>query len=505
MGSQAFGRLRRVRAPLVFATAGTVLAAGLVAGPGARPGAASNHIDAPSQVLDRQLDVSDLYLFTSPDKPDTVTMICNWSGFQLPIVDGILPFYRFVDKGHYDFNIDNDGDGKPEFTYRFDFKNTDGRPDPPPTKGGTPAGLDAMLPKGPQTFQKPPNPDGGIARRLAQLPDGEALRQAQAEYARRTRAADQAYQAARAGGGRRSHAAQEGSNQKYTLELRRPGKAPQVLAKDVPTAPWGRQGRQESVVSWKEGGGGKAYAGPDSDPFFWWFPTNVQTIALELPKKLLALNDNPTANPVVGAWTHAYRESIDLKTGKTTDVQRTRQGLSGFSSVVLPLQMRDHYHLNSTPATDHTWKDMRDWVKTGSTGSLFGVAFLPVTGLINVGKQLDQMFLYGIAKSNGPIKRDLNAHILNKDVDPAKIQPADEMRLNMMTPLSKDNKRHGVLDGDLQGYPNGRRLTDDVFTAFARITAGEPAFSTPLGLISIIPVSGVLAVPKDFPYQNPPW
>jgi hypothetical protein len=36
------------------------------------------------------------------------------------------------------------------------------------------------------------------------------------------------------------------------------------------------------------------------------------------------------------------------------------------------------------------------------------------------------------------------------------------MRLNLSTPISAQPNRLGVLGGDMQGYPNGRRLTDDV-------------------------------------------
>ena len=39
---------------------------------------------------------------------------------------------------------------------------------------------------------------------------------------------------------------------------------------------------------------------------------------------------------------------------------------------------------------------------------------------------------------------------------------ADLLRLNTSIPVTASPKRLGVLDGDLQGFPNGRRLTDDV-------------------------------------------
>jgi hypothetical protein len=52
---------------------------------------------------------------------------------------------------------------------------------------------------------------------------------------------------------------------------------------------------------------------------------------------------------------------------------------------------------------------------------------------------------------------------------------ADELRLNLTippTPAGKTN-RLGVIGGDLAGYPNGRRLEDDVVDIDERVVAGE--------------------------------
>ncbi|MYT73780.1 MULTISPECIES: DUF4331 family protein, partial [unclassified Streptomyces] len=72
------------------------------------------------------------------------------------------------------------------------------------------------------------------------------------------------------------------------------------------------------------------------------------------------------------------------------------------------------------------------------------------------------IFLTGICKACGPVKADLNAHRLNKDADPRRIVPAEELRLNMAVAPSAKPNRLGVLAGDLGGFPNGRRLGDDV-------------------------------------------
>jgi hypothetical protein len=51
-------------------------------------------------------------------------------------------------------------------------------------------------------------------------------------------------------------------------------------------------------------------------------------------------------------------------------------------------------------------------------------------------------------------------------------EPADLMRLNMAIPPAENPKRLGVLAGDLAGFPNGRRLPDDVVTIELRSIAG---------------------------------
>ena len=76
---------------------------------------------------------------------------------------------------------------------------------------------------------------------------------------------------------------------------------------------------------------------------------------------------------------------------------------------------------------------------------------------------LVEIFLTGITtKAGGPIKADLNSQLNNADVKADKFRPSEMLRLNMSVPVTANPNRLGVLAGDLQGFPNGRRLTDDV-------------------------------------------
>jgi hypothetical protein len=76
---------------------------------------------------------------------------------------------------------------------------------------------------------------------------------------------------------------------------------------------------------------------------------------------------------------------------------------------------------------------------------------------------LVEIFLTGLTKkAGGPIKADLNSQLNNADVNPSAFRPSEMLRLNLsVKPTAKPN-RLGVLGGDLQGFPDGRRLTDDV-------------------------------------------
>jgi hypothetical protein len=49
---------------------------------------------------------------------------------------------------------------------------------------------------------------------------------------------------------------------------------------------------------------------------------------------------------------------------------------------------------------------------------------------------------------------------------------ADTLKLNLGVPPSATEKRFGVLAGDLAGFPNGRRLADDVTDIELRVIGG---------------------------------
>ncbi len=87
---------------------------------GALPARASSHREAPLIANDPQADNTDLYAFRSPDDPNTITIIANYIPFQLP--EGGPNYYTFGANIRYEIHIKNrtttTGD---DITYRFTF------------------------------------------------------------------------------------------------------------------------------------------------------------------------------------------------------------------------------------------------------------------------------------------------------------------------------------------------------------------------------------------------
>ena len=80
--------------------------------------------------------------------------------------------------------------------------------------------------------------------------------------------------------------------------------------------------------------------------------------------------------------------------------------------------------------------------------------------------------------------------------------PTDTIKLNMGTPPAQTPNRFGVIGGDNAGFPNGRRLDDDVVDIFVQLAAGYlKGNRLPLG-------DGVDRDDKPFletfPYQSQP-
>jgi hypothetical protein len=96
----------------------TALAIAVKGGPEA--GRASSHREAPLISEDPVADNTDVYAFRSPDKPDTVTIMANYIPLEEPA--GGPNFNTFGEDVVYAINIDNTADGKEDIVYEFRFR-----------------------------------------------------------------------------------------------------------------------------------------------------------------------------------------------------------------------------------------------------------------------------------------------------------------------------------------------------------------------------------------------
>ncbi|QYN37126.1 DUF4331 domain-containing protein [Pseudonocardia sp. DSM 110487] len=432
----------RGHGPAAFAATGAVVLAALLAGVGAGPATASSHREAPLIAADPAVDNTDVYAFVSPDKPDTVTFVADWFGLQEP--NGGPTFYPWATDANYDINIDTDGNAKPDVGYRLTFRTEDRR------------GNDTFL------YNNGP---------VTSLDDENLL-----------------------------------FRQYYTLSVSKGGGWTKLLEGQVAPSQLGAASIPDYATLRDQAikdvpGGGQVYVGSAEDPFFadlrvfdllyggdlsevgqdTLAGTNVNTWALQVPLSEVTAGGDPQRNPVIGVWSDTERRSLQLSPGTATavgePVQVSRLGNPLVNEVVLPAGLKDAFN-GLAPAKDATIPDVVKWVTDPELARLLeGIYGVPAPATPR--NDLVEIFLTGIAKNaptldgtQAPIQADLNSHVLNADTDPKQFQPSEMLRLNTSIAPASDPNRLGVLGGDLQGFPNGRRLTDDVIDIEVQAVAG---------------------------------
>lgn len=414
------------RIALVAAIVATAIAVPLSVG--------SSHREAPLTSIDPTGDDTDLYAYTANDAPGALTVVANWIPFEDPA--GGPNFYRFDDRAHYYVNIDNTGDGVADVRYRFAFK----------TKVGNK-----------ESF-------------LYALPGVSSINDPKLNV-----------------------------KQSYTVlrETYRGGKlrSEKVLARGVPVAPNNvgpstfpnyDQVANQAIRSVR--GGGKVFAGQRDDPFFVdlgqtfdainFRPNvatgnkgggkddlagyNVHSIVLQVPESQVTRDGKSVAaadakNAVVGVWASTERPALTVEgTGKGRGkyVQISRLGNPLVNEVVIPLGQKDKF--NRTKPKD----DAKNYGKYVLNPELAAVMNL----------------LY---KVNAPEhnRDDIVTALLTgvpglTQINGAKSAAADTLKVNLGSAPSSSPNTLGVVGGDTSGFPNGRRLADDVTDASLRVVAG---------------------------------
>ena len=209
-------------------------------------------------------------------------------------------------------------------------------------------------------------------------------------------------------------------------------------------------------------GGGQVFAGQRDDPFFadvgdifdllairkgtgdsgggkdFLAGYAVHTIALQIP-----ISQVDTASHTIGVWSAADRRRASVGgKGRGQWVQVSRLGNPLINEVIIPTGEKDLWN-RLTPATDARFEK---YYKT------------PILAAV-----INKLYKLGAPETN----RDDLVQVLLTGIPKVTFTgstPADELRINLSTPVTPADKvsRLGVLGGDNQGWPNGRRLNDDV-------------------------------------------
>ncbi|GAA3240398.1 DUF4331 domain-containing protein [Streptomyces sp. XM83C] len=405
------GAARRSVAALVCAAlaAGGLTAAG-VAVLAPKEASASSHREAPLISGTPQYDNTDVYAFVSPDKPDTTTIVANWIPFEEPA--GGPNFYTFAEDARYQLHIDNDGDAQDDLVFRYTFKTHVKNKNTFLYNTGTVDSLD--------------DPDLNVT----QTYDIELVKMKKGHAVSRTKLADDV----------------------------------PVAPSNVGKASMPDYAKLRHQAVYRTAGGAQTFAGQADDPFFLDLRVfdllyggnlsevgndtlkgyNVNTIALQVPNHMITQSMH---QPVVGIWSTTQRKNAH---GDWTQVSRLGNPL--VNEVVNPQKDKDKFNASHP-------RDDAQFLKNVTEPELPKLieAIYKIKAPAEPRNDLVDVFLKGVEGLN----------------QPPHVRPAEELRLNTSIKPTMHPKRLGVLDGDKAGFPNGRRLTDDVIDAALQVVEGE--------------------------------
>ena len=401
----------------------------------------SSHREAPEIAKDPVADSTDVYAFVSPDKPGTVTLIANYIPLQSPA--GGPNFYEFGDDVLYEIHIDNNGDGQADVSFQFRFRTKVSNPETFLYNTGPIQSLDSPNWNRRQSYDVSMS---GSARTI-----GTGLACPPCNIGPLSTPDYGAWPPRRCTAGRRDHGVRRAAGRGL---LRRPGRdlrpgrpaAVREAARHVRPAcpPGGTRGQRHQQL-------------------------NVHSIAIQVPVSALTRSDHPT----IGVWTTASRQRVrlwDADQGENVDSgpfrQVSRLGNPLVNEVLIPLGHKDQW--NSLPPSDD--KRFAHYVTQPGLAALLPVlypgVFPNLAALVKSAKpraDLEAIFLTGIPAGLIAGFTNFTGSVL-----------ADMLRLNTSVPPAPSAKQsiYGLLGGDAAGFPNGRRVTDDVVAIELRALAG---------------------------------
>jgi Domain of unknown function (DUF4331) len=413
----------------------------------------SSHREAPEISKDPVADSTDVYAFVSPDKPKTVTLIANYVPLQPPA--GGPNFYEFGDDVSYEIHIDNNGDGRADVSYRFRFTTEVRNQNTFLYNTGPIQSIDSPNWNRKQFYSVTRRDSLGRSQVLGQrlpCPPCNIGPLSTPNYAALGDAAVRDL-----GGGRKVFAGQRAEG--FYVDLG-------AIFDLLDPRPFADLHEHFGLAKFPQSGDGVNATKN----------LNVHTIALQLPISDLTkggwtgtnVND-PRAT--IGVWTTASRQRVRMldsqlsntwSTGPFRQVSRLANPL--FNEVIVPMGRKDFW--NTQPP--HGDSRFANFVANPEVArllpSLFPGVFPNLDVLNKSGKpraDLLAILLTGIPQGLIPGFQNFTG-----------TTQADLMRLNVAIPPSASPSILGLLGGDLAGFPNGRRVFDDVVAIELRALAG---------------------------------
>ncbi|MHB1533437.1 MAG: DUF4331 domain-containing protein [Acidimicrobiales bacterium] len=443
----------------------------------------SSHKEAPLISKDPVADSTDVYAFVSPDAPETVTILANYVPLQDPA--GGPNFFEFGSDVLYEIHIDNTGSGTPAISYQFRFTATITNPgtflyatgpirsltDPNWNRRQTYT-VTKVLANGTSTILSPP---GGS--NVLSCPPCNIGPRSTPNYSQLSR--DALY---RLSSGEMVFAGQRAEG--FFVDLG----SIFDLGDLRPLSP-------DQVIPGMAAAGINAIA-----------DKNVHSIALQVPISSLTRtgtlpNGASDPNAVIGIYTTASRQTVKMiNPGAGTETfsgpftQISRLGNPLVNEVVVPMSLKDYFN-SQPPVNDSQFAHAVEFPELQRLlPVLYPSAFPNLKSYTKPRADLVAIFATGIEGS-----------IIGPSFGYGTYQGgkiAEMLRLNMgiaPTQGSATSSNLGLLGGDLGGFPNGRRVTDDVVSIELKAVAGA---TIPLVDKTYTPDKAVSAVTQGVP-ANP--
>ncbi|HMB79429.1 MAG TPA: DUF4331 domain-containing protein, partial [Vicinamibacterales bacterium] len=162
------------------------------------------------------------------------------------------------------------------------------------------------------------------------------------------------------------------------------------------------------------------------------------------------------SSPIIGIWSTASRPATTTRaagseTSTGSFVQVSRLGMPLVNEVVVPVGQKDKWN-GSIPSND---AQFLTYVTDPEVPKLLQLVY-GIQAPATPRNDLVQVFLTGVPGLN----------------QPAGVKASEMLRLNTDILPTASPARLGVLAADIQGFPNGRRLTDDVIDITLQAAVG---------------------------------